>query len=89
MTCSVQESLSAIIRSFHSVLLSHVVQVYAGEVGQPVGEPSKTMKSKVWQSVVEQLKAEEGVPNYAGKQLCTKAGGCSVNGGIANGSSIS
>lgn len=65
------------------------LQVHAGEVGQPAGEPAKTMKSKVWQSVTEQLKTQGGVPMYAGKQLCTKAGRCSVNGDIADGSSIS
>lgn len=60
-----------------------------GKVGQPAGEPVKTLKSKVWQAVTEQLKTEGGKPMYAGNQLCTKSGSCSINGTIADGSSIS
>ena len=60
-----------------------------GEVGQSAGEPVKTLKSAVWKTVTEQLKTQGGVAVYAGKQLCTKAGICSVNGDIADGSSIS
>lgn len=66
-----------------------MLQVYAGEVSEHAGEPAKIMKSKVWQSVIEQLSTEGGKPLFAGKQLCTTSGGCTVNGDVADGASIS
>jgi hypothetical protein len=65
------------------------VQIFAGEIGQPGGEAAKILKSKAWQSVVEQLMTQDSKPMYSGKPLCTKCGMCGVNGDIIDGSSIS
>jgi hypothetical protein len=52
------------------------------------GPTPKVLKSKVWEAVLQQLRAEAKQPLYARKCLQSNSGACSLPDDISDGSSI-